>query len=161
MLKNALYRVVESGDFVWPWAASHGLLVICGGAGGGAGGGGALCLEGLNLYGAGGGGGGGGAEATSVKHGETVYQAAGGLGAEVPHSDGRLTSSGGDGGKGFPGETLIVELADLSVGDHFEIRIGKGGGGGDGGKGYETGNAGVAGADGFVLFVPLFTVDGD
>ncbi|MDE0286154.1 MAG: hypothetical protein OXN26_16610 [Gammaproteobacteria bacterium] len=127
---------------------------------------------GETVYEAAGGNGGNGGDGGGLHEGEPVagktgkgchygIGGAGGLGAEAPYSDGRLTSNGGDGGKGFPGETLIVELADLSVGDHFEIRIGKGGGGGDGGKGYETGNAGVAGADGFVFFVPLFTVDGD
>ena len=49
-------RIVESCVFEWPWTSSHGLLVITGASGGGGGGGGALCLEGLNLYGAGGGG---------------------------------------------------------------------------------------------------------
>ena len=70
-------------------------------------------------------------------------------------ADGRLASNGGDGGKGFPGETQIVELTDLSFGDRFEIKIGKGVGGGGGGKGYAAGDGGVAGANGFVLFVPV------
>ena len=74
----------------------------------------------------------------------------------VPPMDGRLVSNGGAGGKGFPGETLIVELSDLSVGDRFEINIGSGGAGGGGGIGHETGIVGVAGVNGFVLFVPLF-----
>ena len=56
----------------------------------------------------------------------------------------------------FPGETLIVELSDLSVGDRFEINIGSGGAGGGGGIGHETGIVGVAGVNGLVLFVPLF-----
>ena len=77
----------------------------------------------------------------------------------MPPVDGRLVSNGGDGGKGFSGETLIVELSDLSVGDRFEINIGSGGAGGGGGKGYEAAAAGVAGANGFVLFVPLFAGD--
>ena len=63
-------------------------------------------------------------------------------------------ASGGDGGKGFPGETRIVELQGVSQGDRFEIEIGQGGGG-TGGEGFEKGDAGVAGADGFVLLVPL------
>ena len=52
MVNNGFCRVVESGEFVWPWKQPNGLLVICGGAGGGGGGGGAFCLEDLNLYGA-------------------------------------------------------------------------------------------------------------
>ena len=83
----------------------------------------------------------------------------GGCGAIVPPADGRLASNGGDGGKGFPGETQIVEIADLSVGDRFEITIGTGGDGGGSGKGYKTGGVGVAGANGYVLFVPVFAGD--
>ena len=44
----------------------------------------------------------------------------GGRRAIVSPADGRLASNGGDGGKGFPGETKIVEVANLSVGDRFE-----------------------------------------
>ena len=84
----------------------------------------------------------------------------GGCGAIVPPADGRLASNGGDGGKGFPGETKIVEIADLSVGERFEITIGTCGSGGGGGKGYKTGGAGVAGANGYVLFVPVYASDG-
>ena len=194
-MNNGFSRVVESGEFVWPWTQPSGLLVICGAAGGGGGGGGAFCLEDLNLYGASGGSGGAGGDATSVKRGNTLFQAAGGSGGDgggggglcegkpvegkrgkgchygdggdggrgaiVPPADGRLASDGGDGGKGFPGETKIVELTDLSAGARFKITIGKGGVGGGGGKGFQTGDAGVAGADGSVLFVPLFVDRGD
>ena len=70
--------------------------------------------------------------------------------------------NGGNGGKGFPGETKIDELADLSVGDRFEITIGTGGRSGGGGRGYETGAAGVTGANGLVLFIPVYTTrEGD
>ena len=189
MPKTGFSRIVESGVFKWPWTTQHGLLVIVGAAGGGGGGGGALCLEGLNLYGAGGGGGGGGGQASGVTHMESTYQAAGGSGGDggaggglhdgrpvdgkpgrgchygdggdggrgavVPAVEGRLASNGGDGGKGFPGETRIVELAGLSVGERFEVNIGNGGGGGGSGQGYAKGAVGIAGASGFVLFVPL------
>ena len=83
-------------------------------------------------------------------------------GASVSPAEGRLASDGGDGGKGFPGETRIVELAGLTLGTRFEIKIGKGGGGGGGGgRGYEASDAGGAGANGFVLFVPRSRVNGD
>ena len=85
----------------------------------------------------------------------------GGRGAVTPPAEGRLASNGGNGGRGFPGETKIVELANLSVGDRFDIEIGKGGGGGGGGRGYVDGDPGVAGADGFVLFVPVHADKGD
>ena len=77
----------------------------------------------------------------------------------MPLAEGRLASNGGEGGKGFPGETKIVEIADLSVGERFDIQIGTGGSGGASGKGYETGAEGVAGANGFVIIVPLFAGD--
>ncbi|MDE0225008.1 MAG: hypothetical protein OXP28_07735 [Gammaproteobacteria bacterium] len=80
----------------------------------------------------------------------------GGRGAVVaPSSDG-IVSNGGDGGRGFPGETLIVELADLSVGTRLEIEIGEGGGGGGEGEGFKNGELGSAGSNGFVRFVPVF-----
>ena len=189
MVNSGFCRVVESGEFIWPWTQPSGLLVICGAAGGGGGGGGAFCLEDLNLYGARGGHGGEGGDITSVQRGNTLFQASGGnggglregkpvegkrgkgylygdggdggRGAIVPPAAGRLASWGGDGGKGFPGETKIVELTNLAAGDRFEITIGTGGVGGGGGKGFQTGDAGVAGADGSVLFVPLFVDKGD
>ena len=73
----------------------------------------------------------------------------------MPPLDSRIASNGGDGGRGFPGETLIVPLEDLSVGDRFEIEVGAGGGGGRGGEGFETGTGGIAGGGGWVIFVPL------
>lgn len=193
MRGTTMHEVSESGVFEWPWAVESGLAIIVGAAGGGGGGGGALCLEGLNLFGATGGGGGGGGGATTLKASKKTYQAAGGsggnggggggldngkpipgehgngchfgvggeggLGADVSLGEERLVSIGGDGGKGFSGETIFVEFHELSKGDQFEIRIGQGGGGGNGGEGYKNGGDGSAGVDGFVLFVPL-SVDG-
>ena len=189
MQDAALRRVTQSGSFEWPWSASTGIAIIVGASGGGGGGGGALCLEGLNLFGAGGGGGGGGGGATTLKTGEQTYQAFGGGGGDgggggglddgqpvngnngkgCRHGDGgsggrgavaspaadRLVSNGGDGGKGFPGETRVVELHGLSKGDRLEVEIGQRGRGGGGGKGFETGGSGSEGADGSVIFVPL------
>ena len=188
-------RVTESGNFAWPWATPHGLAIVVGAAGGGGGGGGALCLEGLNLFGAAGGGGGGGGAATTVRAGEEIHKAAGGnggdggcggglvdgkpvkgkngegchygaggeggRGAVAPRDEGRIVSNGGDGGKGFPGETRIVELHGLSKGDRFEIEVGQGGEGGGGGAGYKQGDAGDGGDGGSVLFVPLSAKQGD
>ena len=185
----ALYRITETGNVEWPWAAPAGLAIITGASGGGGGGGGAFCLEGLNLFGAGGGGGGGGGGATTLKVAGESHHAVGGnggggggggglgdgqplngkngtgchygcggqggTGAVATPADGRLVSNGGNGGRGFPGETLIVELKGLSRGDRFEVEIGRGGRGGGDGKGYEKGNTGDVGADGFVLLVPL------
>ena len=76
---RSLARVEESGEFVWPWRATRGLAVISGAHGGG-GGGGALCLEGLNVYGAGGGEGGEGGEATLLEVGDRRFVALGGNG---------------------------------------------------------------------------------
>ena len=166
-----------------------------GAAGGGGGGGGALCVEGLNLFGAAGGGGGGGGAETTMRAGEVIYRAAGGSGGDggagggledaqpirgtngkgchyggggdggggaiVPPAKGRIASDGGDGGKGFPGETRIIELHGLSEGDQFEIKVGQGGDGGGGGGGYKIGDAGAKGIDGSVVFVPLFAEKGD
>ena len=77
----------------------------------------------------------------------------------MPSSGSRIASNGGDGGRGFPGETLIVPLGNLSVGDRFEIKIGEGGGGGRGGEGFETGTVGIAGGAGWVIIVPLLACD--
>ena len=149
-------------------------LNLYGAAGGGGGGGGEATSvkRGKTTYQAAGGNGGGGGEGGGLhegkpvegKHGKGYHfgdGGDGGRGAVVPPTDGRLASNGGNGGKGFPGETQVVELADLSVGDRFEIKIGKGGDDGGGGKGYEKGDVGVAGADGFVLFVPVLAEEGD
>ena len=73
---------------------------------------------------------------------------------------GRTVSHGGNGGRGFPGETRVVELVDLSLGDTFQITVGGGGGGGRGGEGYENGGKGHQGIDGSVLFVPICEVKG-
>ncbi len=138
MRDAALQRITESGSFDWPWAAMAGLAIVTGASGGDGGGLDAgRPASGKNGKGCDYGSGGGG-----------------GRGAVAPSADNRPVSNGGNGGKGFPGETRIVELQGLSQGDRFEIEIGQGGGG-TGGEGFEKGDAGVAGADGFVLFVPL------
>ena len=162
MRDAALHRITESGNFEWPWAAPTGLAIITGAAGGGGGGGGAFCLEGLNVFGAGGDGGGGGGlnEGHPVNgiDGKGCHYGGGGdggAGAVAPPAEGRLVSNGGTGGKGFPGETLLVELQGLSKGDELKLEVGRGGGGGGGGEGYGTGSTGAIGADGFVVFVPL------
>ena len=85
----------------------------------------------------------------------------GGRGAGVPPSPERTVSDGGDGGRGFPGETRVVELTGLSVGALFEIVIGHAGRGGKGGQGYKTGSDGTKGIGGSVLFVPIFAEVGD
>ena len=151
----------------------EGLNLFGAGGGGGGGGGKATGVKrgNANYQAVGGNGGEGGSggglhegEPVKGKHGKGCHHGDGGdggRGAVVPPVDGRIASNGGDGGKGFPGETQIVELANLSVGDRFEIKVGKGGNGGGSGKGYEKGNIGVAGADGFVLFVPVFADKGD
>ena len=149
-------------------------LNLYGASGGGGGGGGEATnvQRGNARYQAAGGNGGGGGGGGGLHEGKPVEGKQGkgchygdggdgGRGAVVPLVDGRLASNGGNGGKGFPGETQIVELTDLSVGDRFEIKVGRGGGGGGGGKGFETGDVGVAGANGFVLFVPVFADKGD
>ena len=144
------------------------------GAGGGGGGGGGEethVTHGSAHYKAAGGDGGVGGDGGGLHEGKPVEGqhgrgchygdgGRGGQGAVVPPVDGRLASNGGNGGKGFPGETRIVELADLTVGDRFEIKIGRGGGGGGGGQGFAAGDGGVTGADGFVLFVPVFAEKG-
>lgn len=161
-------RIVKSGVFEWPWTESHGLLFIVGAAGGG--GGPTSVKRGESVYratgGSGGDGGGGLHDGKPVKgtHGKGCHYGDGGDGGDgavVPPTEGRLTSDGGKGGKGLPGETRIVELADLSIGDHFDLEIGRGGGGGGGGRGYKNGDAGLVGASGFVLFVPLFSEEDD
>ena len=78
----------------------------------------------------------------------------------MPASPGRTVSDGGNGGKGYPGETLVVELEDLSLGDTFHVTVGGGGGGGGGGEGYENGGIGAKGINGSVIFVPIFEVQG-
>ncbi len=80
----------------------------------------------------------------------------GGRGAEVTEPDpGQRVGKGGCGGKGFGGETLLVPLNDLSLGDRFNIAVGTGGGGGDGGKGFRDGGDADPGANGWVLFAPI------
>ena len=141
------------------------------GAGGGGGGEATSVTRGNAHYQAAGGNGGDGGEGGGLhegnpvegKHGRGCHYGDGGdggRGAVAPPAGGRIASNGGNGGKGFPGETKIVELANLSVGDRFDIKIGRSGGG-DGGKGYEQGDPGVTGADGFVLFVPVLAGEGE
>jgi len=80
---------------------------------------------------------------------------AGGHGAIAPPGPGRIVSNGGRGGRGFAGESRIVEFTDLSMGDVFETEIGVGGGGGGGGKGFANGGDAGKGAGGSLLFVPV------
>ena len=135
MQKPGLKRIVESGTFDWPWSTAFGLAIITGAAGGGGGGGGALCVQGLNLYGAAGGGGGGGGAATTVKIGQTTYQAAGGNGGAAAAGGSLIDGEpmkgtagagcqygdGGDGGRG----AMVTPNPDRIVSD-----------GGDGGRGF-------------------------
>ena len=88
-----------------------------------------------------------------------VERAAGG--GRVEPSEDQMVSDGGTGGQGFPGETLVVELAHLSEGELIEIALGKGGGGGRGGSGFEVGGDGGKGIDGSVIFVPVFGSGGN
>ena len=118
MRETGLRRIVESGTFEWPWPTPHGLIVMTGAAGGGGGGGGALCIQGLNLYGARGGGGGRGGTATTLTIGPKELQAAGGNGG-----------GGGDGGGLTDGEPTE---ATCGVG----CRYGNGGEGGQGATAY-------------------------
>ncbi|MCY4189605.1 MAG: hypothetical protein OXD30_14100 [Bryobacterales bacterium] len=146
----------------------EGLNLFGAGGGGGGGGGEATTLQvGEHNYQAAGGAGGNGGNGGSLDDGRPVngsngkgchYGSGGdgGTGAVGPAAEGRLVSNGGNGGKGFPGETLLVELQGLSKGDEIKIEVGRGGARGGGGRGYETGNAGDIGADGFVVFVPLY-----
>ena len=180
-MPTGVHQVENSGDFKWPWPTRRCLLVVHGAAGGG----GAFCVDGLTLYGAAGGdggegtfvqykertwvahggnggagGGGGGLDEGAPKDGEERSGCRygdggdGGHGADVPEDD-RLAAVGGTGGKGFPGETLVVEIDDLSVGDIFEINVGRGGDGGAGGEGFRTGYTGESGANGLVVIAAL------
>lgn len=80
----------------------------------------------------------------------------GGQGAVVSPSSGRKVSNGGDGGKGFPGETQIAELSGLSVGGSLKITVGDGGSGGRDGQGFKEDGVGLDGLGGSVLLVPIF-----
>ena len=119
-----------------------------GGNGGGGGGGGGL-IDGKPTHGASGRG---------CLHGSG---GAGGQGAVVSPNRNQIVSNGGDGGRGFPGETRVAELTDLSVGDSIQISVGVGGRGGGGGMGYESGQAGASGIAGSVLLIPIFEEHGD
>ena len=135
MPRQLTQRVVSSGTVKWPWHTPHGLLVMSGGAGGGGGGGGAVCIEGLNIYGASGGNGGDGGNATDLTIRGRSYRAAGGNGGHggdsgsIVNGNPHVVSSGlgchfgpgGDGGKG----TAVVHREGRLVSD-----------GGDGGKGF-------------------------
>ncbi len=111
------------------------------------------------------GGGGGGVQATGSTTQPLVAKdgsgcrfgkgGRGGIGASKPPS-GRLAYGGGSGGKGFPGETLVIEINSVAVGDPFDVTIGAGGRGGNGGDGLDPGSNGDDGGDGYVLFIPLF-----
>ena len=84
----------------------------------------------------------------------------GGAGAVPPPASGQTAANGGRGGKGFAGETRVVKLTDLSVGDAFEMKVGVGGRGGGGGKGFANGVDADRGAGGSVLFVPILPEEG-
>lgn len=145
----------------------EGLNLFGAGGGGGGGGGKATTVQvGEQSYRAAGGNGGDGGGGGGLDDGHPVsgingkgchygLGGDGGAGAIAPPAEGRLVSNGGNGGKGFPGETLLVELQGLSKGAEIKVEVGRGGGGGGGGKGYGTGSTGAIGADGFVAFVPL------
>ena len=162
MRDAAVHRITESGNFEWPWAAPTGLAIITGAGGGGGGeGANATTLQvGEQSYQAAGGAGGGFDDGHPVNgiHGKGCHYGLsggdGGAGAVAPPAGGRLVSNGGNGGKGFPGESLLVDLQGLSKGDEIQIEVGRGGGHG-GGIGYETEGAGAIGADGFVILVRL------
>ena len=145
MMEAGLRRVTESGTLTWPWSAARGLAVISGATGGGGGGGsgGGITRDGKPLHGNNG-------------QGCNFGRSDGGKGARADETDDRVVANGGDGGRGRPGETVIVELSELSVGDVFQITIGQGGGGGGGGPGFESGCDGSRGIDGHVLFVPVY-----
>ena len=144
-------------------------LNLHGAAGGGGGGGGAATTLqiGQRLYVASGGNGGGGGSGGGITgdgkplngnngQGCNFGRSDGGKGATLDKTDDRVVANGGDGGRGYPGETIIVELSELSAGDVFEIAIGQAGGGGGGGPGFENGCDGSGGIDGDVLFVPVY-----
>lgn len=145
----------------------EGLNLFGAGGGGGGGAGEATTLQaGEESYRAAGGNGGDGGGGGGLEDGHPVngingkgchygLGGDGGAGAVAPSAKGRLVSNGGNGGKGFPGETLLIELQGLSKGDEMKIEVGRGGGGGGGGKGYGNGSTGAIGADGFIVFVPL------
>lgn len=144
-------------------------LNLYGSDGGDGGGGGkaTVVTVGERTFRAAGGNGGGGGNGGSLIDGRatTVADAIGchygvggngGRGAVVSPSPTRKVSNGGNGGKGFPGATLIVELSDLSIGAAFEVTVGVGGSGGRGGGGFREGGAGSDGPHGSVLLVPIF-----
>lgn len=183
-------RIIESGTFKWPWHTPHGLAIMSGAAGGGGGGGGAVCIEGLNIFGAAGGEGGDGGDATTLVVRERLCVAAGGnggyggdsgsiidgkpqeagqgsgchfgpggdggSGTDVARAEDRIVSDGGGGGKGYPGETKVVEFSDMSCGDEIVVEIGNGGNGGRAGSGFEPGDDGDVGQNGWVLLVPIY-----
>lgn len=114
MQNRKFARIEKSEDFLWPWSASEGLLIVAGASGGGGGGGGAFCLEGLNLYGATGGQGGNGGGLTRVKRSNLNFSASGG--------------NGGDGGSAGCLQDGKPVIGAKGKGSHY-------GGGGDGGSG--------------------------
>ena len=47
----------------------------------------------------------------------------GGQGGTLQESAGRIVSAGGSGGLGFLGQTIVVELTDMSFGEAFQITV--------------------------------------
>lgn len=144
----------------------EGLNLYGSGGGGGGGGGQAtrLTIRGevhVARGGDGGGGGGGGGlrdgEPASGGHGRgcSFGSSEGGTGARPEAVSGRVTAHGGDGGRGFPGETLVREIDRLAAGDILHVEVGTGGAGGTGGGGFEGGSDGGRGPGGEVFLVPL------
>ena len=81
----------------------------------------------------------------------------GGLGGQVtPDAALSIFSNGGNGGRGFPGQTLITDVENLLVGTVLDVVIGEGGPGGMGGDGYKKGSDGDLGPRGHVVMVPIF-----
>ena len=146
-------------------------LNLCVGEGGegGVGGGPTTVEVGGRTHGASGGAGGGGGGGAGINNGKPARgkdgagchygDIHGGLGARGSGEDqdsGKILAEGGNGGRGFPGETRIVELDDLTVGADFKVDIGQGGRGGRGAPGYVEGKDGSDGNNGCVVLVPIF-----
>lgn len=144
---------------------------LCVGEGGEGGeGGGPTTVEvGGRTHGASGGAGGGGGGGAGIKNGKPARgkdgvgchygDIHGGLGANgsgEDHGSNKILAEGGSGGRGFPGETRVVELDNLTIDTDFKVSIGQGGSGGRGAAGYVQGKHGSDGNNGYVVLVPIF-----